>query len=139
MVNLLIEVVCYVTKEWNRIQPYALVMKGKWKYISKIMKEKGFHISPHQCLDKFNELIKKYKAPNDVLGTNTSKVVGSHALLDSMDHISEGKKKDVMKILQSKHLFYEEMCSYSKLHIGADSSMPSSASKGRENDEASGE
>lgn len=75
---------------------------------------------------------------NNLLGTNTSKVIENPHLIDSMDPISKVTKKDLMKIVHSKHLFYEEMCSYSKLHIGVDFDMSSAASKGIENHEASG-
>ena len=80
-------------------------MKGKWKSISNILKEKGFHIYCQQCKDKFNDMNKNFKALNDVLGRDTSKVVENHHLIYSMDHIFEGKKKGLMKIIDSNHLF----------------------------------
>ncbi|OAY74032.1 hypothetical protein ACMD2_10861 [Ananas comosus] len=87
--------------------------RGKWKAISKVMVERGCYVSPQQCEDKFNDLNKRYKRLTDILGRGTScKVVENPALLDAMDHISDKLKDDVRKILSSKHLFYEEMCSY---------------------------
>lgn len=89
-----------------------LQKKGKWKCVSKTMVEKGFHISPQQCEDKFNDLNKRYKRLNDILGRRTYQVVSNHSLLDSMDHVSPNSKLEVRKILNSKHLFYMEMCTY---------------------------
>lgn len=87
--------------------------KGKWKAISKVMGERGCNVSPQQCEDKFNDLNKRYKRLTDILGRGTTcKVVENPALLDRMDNLSEKLKEDARKILSSKHLFYEEMCSY---------------------------
>ncbi|URE29514.1 hypothetical protein MUK42_36376 [Musa troglodytarum] len=87
------------------------------------MAERGCYVSPQQCEDKFNDLNKRYKRLTDILGRGTScKVVENPALLDRLN-LSEKMKDDVRKILSSKHLFYEEMCSYhleeKKLHIQA--------------------
>ncbi|CAA3029042.1 Hypothetical predicted protein [Olea europaea subsp. europaea] len=46
-----------------------------------------------------------------------------------MDHISEKAKEEVQKILSSKHLHYEEMCSYhngNRLHLPPDPDLQSS-------------
>ncbi|KAJ6817292.1 uncharacterized protein M6B38_412110 [Iris pallida] len=54
------------------------------------------------------------------------KVVENPSLLDVMDHLSDKAKDDVRKILSSKHLFYEEMCSYhngNRLHLPADPAL----------------
>lgn len=90
-----------------------LQKKGKWKTVSKIMISKGRHVSPQQCEDKFNDLNKRYKRLNDILGRGTScMVVENPALMDSMAQLSNKAKDDVRKILSSKHLFYKEMCAY---------------------------
>ncbi|KAJ9139694.1 hypothetical protein P3X46_030403 [Hevea brasiliensis] len=90
-----------------------LQKKGKWKTVSKIMISKGCHVSPQQCEDKFNDLNKRYKRLNDILGRGTScRVVENPALMDSKPHLSAKAKDDVRKILNSKHLFYKEMCAY---------------------------
>ncbi|XP_027341811.1 uncharacterized protein LOC113854791 [Abrus precatorius] len=90
-----------------------LQKKGKWKTVSKIMIGKGCHVSPQQCEDKFNDLNKRYKRLNDILGRGTCcQVVENPALMDSMPNLSAKAKDDVRKILSSKHLFYKEMCAY---------------------------
>ncbi|KAK3029555.1 hypothetical protein RJ639_038444 [Escallonia herrerae] len=90
-----------------------LQKKGKWKTVSNIMIAKGCYVSPQQCEDKFNDLNKRYKRLNDILGRGTScRVVESPALMDSMPQLSAKVKDDVKKILSSKHLFYQEMCAY---------------------------
>ncbi|KAF7064457.1 hypothetical protein CFC21_070759 [Triticum aestivum] len=87
--------------------------KGKWKAISKVMGERGCNVSPQQCEDKFNDLNKRYKRLTDILGRGrTCKVVENPALLDRMDNLSDKLKDDARKTLSSRHLFYEEMCSY---------------------------
>lgn len=91
----------------------VLQKKGKWKTVSKIMIGKGCHVSPQQCEDKFNDLNKRYKRLNDILGRGTScRVVENPSLMDSMPHLSAKAKDDVRKILSSKQLFYKEMCAY---------------------------
>jgi len=90
-----------------------LQKKGKWKTVSKLMIGKGCHVSPQQCEDKFNDLNKRYKRLNEILGRGTScRVVENPALMDSMPHLSAKAKDDVRKILSSKHLFYKEICAY---------------------------
>ncbi|XVF47411.1 hypothetical protein PTKIN_Ptkin03bG0107000 [Pterospermum kingtungense] len=91
----------------------VLQKKGKWKTVSKIMISKGCHVSPQQCEDKFNDLNKRYKKLNDILGRGTScEVVENPSLMESMPHLPDKAKEDVKKILSSKHLFYQEMCAY---------------------------
>ncbi|CAN1860362.1 hypothetical protein LINPERHAP1_LOCUS43451 [Linum perenne] len=86
--------------------------KGKWKSVSRAMMEKGYYVSPQQCEDKFNDLNKRYKRVNDILGRGTAcKVVENQSLLDSMD-LSPKMKDEVRKLLSSKHLFFREMCAY---------------------------
>ncbi|URE44424.1 aspartic proteinase [Musa troglodytarum] len=117
MVRLLITAVSYigedVASECGGRRKFAILQKkGKWKAISKVMAERGCYVSPQQCEDKFNDLNKRYKRLTDILGRGTScKVVENPALLEHMN-ISEKLKEDARKILSSKHLFYEEMCSY---------------------------
>ncbi|KAK9274234.1 hypothetical protein L1049_019048 [Liquidambar formosana] len=90
-----------------------LQKKGKWKTVSKIMISKGCYVSPQQCEDKFNDLNKRYKRLNEILGRGTScRVVENPALMDSMPQLSAKMKGIVRKILSSKHLFYQEMCAY---------------------------
>lgn len=92
---------------------HALQKKGKWKTVSKLMMERGCYVSPQQCEDKFNDLNKRYKRLNDILGRGTTcQVVENPSLLDSVPGVSPKAKDDVRKILASKHLFYREMCAY---------------------------
>lgn len=91
----------------------VLQKKGKWKMVSKIMINKSCYVSPQQCEDKFNDLNKRYKRLNEILGRGTTwRVVENPRLLDSMTHLSPKMKDDVRKILNSRHLFYKEMCAY---------------------------
>ncbi|KAI3464647.1 hypothetical protein Pfo_021310 [Paulownia fortunei] len=131
MVRLLITAVSYISEEaaaeymgGPRRKLSNLQKKGKWKSVSKVMAERGHFVSPQQCEDKFNDLNKRYKRLNEILGRGTScEVVENPALLDVMDHISEKAKEEVRKILSSKHLHYEEMCSYhngNRLHLPPD-------------------
>lgn len=91
----------------------VLQKKGKWKSVSRAMMERGFYVSPQQCEDKFNDLNKRYKRVNDILGKGTScRVVENQKLLDTMDHLSPKMKEEVKKLLNSKHLFFREMCAY---------------------------
>ncbi|KAJ0969615.1 hypothetical protein J5N97_022492 [Dioscorea zingiberensis] len=133
MVKLLITVVSYIGEDLSdcssggRRKLALLQKKGKWKLVSKVMAERDCFVSPQQCEDKFNDLNKRYKRLNDILGRGTScKVVENPALLDLMDHIPDKAKDDVKKILSSKHLFYEEMCSYhngNRLHLPPDPAL----------------
>lgn len=134
MVKLLITAVSYIGEDITsdgggsgRRKFAVLQKKGKWKSVSKVMAERGYHVSPQQCEDKFNDLNKRYKKLNDMLGRGTScQVVENPALLDVIDYLSEKEKDDVRKILSSKHLFYEEMCSYhngNRLHLPHDPAL----------------
>ncbi|KAJ6835204.1 uncharacterized protein M6B38_122785 [Iris pallida] len=134
MVRLLITAVSYLGEDaaadcgsGGRRKCAILQKKGKWKSISKALAERACYASPQQCEDKFNDLNKRYKRLTDILGRGTScKVVENPALLDVMDHLSDKAKEDVRKILSSKHLFYEEMCSYhngNRLHLPADPAL----------------
>ncbi|XP_059630510.1 uncharacterized protein LOC132273562 [Cornus florida] len=131
MVKLLITAVSYIAEDAaaeyeNRPRrKYAnLHKKGKWKSVSKVMAERGHYVSPQQCEDKFNDLNKRYKRLNEILGRGTScEVVERPELLDMLGHVSEKGKEEVRKILSSKQLFYEEMCSYhngNRLHLPPD-------------------
>ncbi|KAE9612354.1 hypothetical protein Lal_00014153 [Lupinus albus] len=89
-----------------------LQKKGKWKSVSRAMMEKGFYVSPQQCEDKFNDLNKRYKRVNDILGKGTAcRVVENQNLLDTME-LEPKMKEEVRKLLNSKHLFFREMCAY---------------------------
>ncbi|CAK9143407.1 unnamed protein product [Ilex paraguariensis] len=113
MVKLLINAVSYIEEDATLdCNTGGGPKKGKWKVISKVIIERGYHVSPQQCEDKFSDLNKKYKKLNDILGRGIScKIVENPTLLDSMDQ-SDDAKGDVRKILRSKQLFYQEMCSY---------------------------
>jgi len=120
MVRLLIMAVYYIGDEAgsegtdpNKKKSSGLLQKkGKWKSVSRAMMEKGFYVSPQQCEDKFNDLNKRYKRVNDILGKGTAcRVVENQGLLDSMD-LSPKMKDEVRKLLNSKHLFFREMCAY---------------------------
>ncbi|KAG6523496.1 uncharacterized protein LOC122045308 [Zingiber officinale] len=103
-----------------------LQKKGKWKSVSRAMMETGFSVSPQQCEDKFNDLNKRYKRVNDLLGKGTAcRVVENRALLDTMDHLSPKAKQEARKLLNSKHLFFREMCAYH--HAGGGGSCVSAA------------
>lgn len=119
MVKLLITAVSYTAEDpgpdlnCGKRSGTIAQKKGKWKAISKVMCERGCNVSPQQCEDKFNDLNKRYKRLTDILGCGIAcDVVGNPALLDGMDNLSDKMKEDARKILSSKHLFYEEMCSY---------------------------
>ncbi|KAI3696708.1 hypothetical protein L6452_29204 [Arctium lappa] len=128
MVRLLIMVVFYIGDESASDQPTSdtaekkktaaaagggvLQKKGKWKSVSRAMMERGFYVSPQQCEDKFNDLNKRYKRVNDILGKGTAcKVVENQTLLESMD-LPVKMKEEAKKLLNSKHLFFREMCAY---------------------------
>ena len=122
MVRLLIMAVFYIgdengsegTDPTTKKKPSGglLQKKGKWKSVSRAMMEKGFYVSPQQCEDKFNDLNKRYKRVNDILGKGTAcRVVENQNLLDTMD-LTPKMKEEVRKLLNSKHLFFREMCAY---------------------------
>ncbi|XP_073117817.1 uncharacterized protein [Elaeis guineensis] len=130
MVKLLITVISYLNEDTVELDGSAkkklavLQKKGKWKLVSKVMAERNCCVSPQQCEDKFNDLNKRYKRLIEILGRGTAcKVVENPALLDYRHDLSGKVKDDVRKILSSKHLHYEEMCSYhnkNRLHLPAD-------------------
>ncbi|KAM1079871.1 hypothetical protein ACFX2J_014449 [Malus domestica] len=121
MVRLLIMAVFYIGDEASdgpdptgKKKPAGglLQKKGKWKSVSRAMMEKGFYVSPQQCEDKFNDLNKRYKRVNDILGKGTAcRVVENQGLLEKMD-LAPKMKEEVRKLLNSKHLFFREMCAY---------------------------
>ncbi|RDY02855.1 hypothetical protein CR513_13635, partial [Mucuna pruriens] len=119
MVRLLIMAVFYIGDEAGsegtdkkKASTGLMQKKGKWKSVSRAMMEKGFYVSPQQCEDKFNDLNKRYKRVNDILGKGTAcRVVENQNLLDTMD-LSQKMKEEVKKLLNSKHLFFREMCAY---------------------------
>ncbi|KAL9332041.1 hypothetical protein ACSQ67_001651 [Phaseolus vulgaris] len=120
MVRLLIMAVYYIGDEagsegsdpTKKKATGLLQKKGKWKSVSRGMMEKGYYVSPQQCEDKFNDLNKRYKRVNDILGKGTAcRVVENQTLLDTMD-LSPKMKEEVRKLLNSKHLFFREMCTY---------------------------
>ncbi|OMO55261.1 putative transcription factor [Corchorus capsularis] len=66
MVRLLITAVSYIGEDavgdcggGMRRKFAVLQKKGKWKSVSKVMAERGYHVSPQQCEDKFNDLNKR--------------------------------------------------------------------------------
>ncbi|XP_052174088.1 trihelix transcription factor DF1 isoform X1 [Diospyros lotus] len=141
MVRLLIMVVYYIGDEASSeaADPKKkgggfLQKKGKWKSVSRAMMERGFYVSPQQCEDKFNDLNKRYKRVNDILGKGTAcRVVENQSLLDSMDHLSPKMKEEVKKLLNSKHLFFREMCAYHNTcagGAGASGASPSTEGAG---------
>ncbi|XP_059646767.1 uncharacterized protein LOC132293342 [Cornus florida] len=122
MVRLLIMVVFYIGDEagsegndpaGKKKGGGLLQKKGKWKSVSRAMMERGFYVSPQQCEDKFNDLNKRYKRVNDILGKGTAcQVVENQSLLETMDHLTPKRREEVRKLLNSKHLFFREMCAY---------------------------
>ena len=113
-----------------------LQKKGKWKSVSRAMMEKGFYVSPQQCEDKFNDLNKRYKRVNDILGKGTAcRVVENQSLLDTMD-LSPKMKEEVRKLLNSKHLFFREMCAYHSSCGHGSTSVQQSAEVGTEPSQA---
>ncbi|XP_073277974.1 uncharacterized protein [Primulina huaijiensis] len=115
MVKLLITAVCYIGQDSFSESPESETrsrIKGKWRAISKCMIERGYFVSPQQCEDKFNDLNKKYKRLNDVVGSADSRIVVENpALIETMD-IRVETKEEVRKILMCKQLFYLEMFAY---------------------------
>ncbi|KAL2323150.1 hypothetical protein Fmac_027529 [Flemingia macrophylla] len=139
MVRLLIMAVYYIGDEaasegGDKKKPSGLMQKkGKWKSVSRAMMEKGFYVSPQQCEDKFNDLNKRYKRVNDILGKGTAcRVVENQSLLDTMD-LSPKMKEEVKKLLNSKHLFFREMCAYhNSCGHGNSSNVPQQGESGGE-------
>ncbi|KAL3515578.1 hypothetical protein ACH5RR_022480 [Cinchona calisaya] len=120
MVKLLITALSYIGEENVAAQPFrcksrGLLTKpkpGKWKAISKVMVQRGYHVTPHQCEDKFKDLNKKFRRLNDLLGRGTAcKVVENPKLIGLMD-LSNEAVLEVMRLLSCKQLFFQELCSY---------------------------
>ncbi|XP_071935797.1 uncharacterized protein [Coffea arabica] len=115
MVKLLITALSYTGEDDVAVQRFRFVScpkAGKWRAISNVMVQRGYHVTPHQCEDKFYDLSKKYRRLNDILGRGTAcNVVENPKLMNSMD-LSNEVVAEVMKILSSKQLFFKEMCSY---------------------------
>ncbi|MCD7453118.1 hypothetical protein HAX54_019776 [Datura stramonium] len=110
MVKLLITALSYIGED--ALSNGIFIKKGKWRAISRVMAERGHRVSPQQCEDKFNDLNKKFKRLNDVLGRGTAcHVVENPVLLETMD-LSYDLKEEMNKLLGSRQLFYQEMCSY---------------------------
>ncbi|KAF0934080.1 hypothetical protein E2562_022752 [Oryza meyeriana var. granulata] len=120
MVKLLVSSVAYIDEDVDADygtssarRKHAMVKrKGKWKLVSTAMTERGFLVSPQQCEDKFNDLNKRYKRLTEILGRGTACQIVEHPeLLEGM-RLSGKLKEEARKHLSSKHLHYEEMCSY---------------------------
>ncbi|KAK6140096.1 hypothetical protein DH2020_026094 [Rehmannia glutinosa] len=89
----------------------VLQKKGKWKSVSRAMMERGFYVSPQQCEDKFNDLNKRYKRVNDILGKGIScRVVENQSLLDSMDHLSVKMKEEAAAAAVPAGLSHSSVC-----------------------------
>lgn len=119
MVKLLVSAVAYIDEDVemdygsSRKKKHAMLKrKGKWKLVSMSMNERGFAVSPQQCEDKFNDLNKRYKRLTEILGRGTTcQIVENPQLLEGVS-LSGKLKEEARKLLSSKHLHYEEMCSY---------------------------
>jgi hypothetical protein len=120
MVKLLVSAVAYIDDDIDadhgtgsgRKKHAMLKRKGKWRLVSSAMTDRGFPVSPQQCEDKFNDLNKRYKRVTEILGRGTAcQIVEKPALLDQVS-LSAKLKEEAKKHLNSKHLHYEEMCSY---------------------------
>ncbi|KAF8693370.1 hypothetical protein HU200_038760 [Digitaria exilis] len=120
MVKLLVSAVAYIDADIDaghgtssgRRKHALLKRKGKWRLVSSVMTERGSFVSPQQCEDKFNDLNKRYKRLTEILGRGTAcDIVEKPELLEQLT--LPGKlKEEAKKHLSSKHLHYEEMCSY---------------------------
>ncbi|EES05214.1 hypothetical protein BDA96_04G183300 [Sorghum bicolor] len=120
MVKLLVTAVSYIDEDVDadygtssgRRKHALLKRKGKWRLVSSAMAERGFAVSPQQCEDKFNDLNKRYKRLTEILGRGRAcQIVEKHELLDQVS-LSGKLREEAKKHLNSKHLHYEEMCSY---------------------------
>ncbi|KAL6899187.1 hypothetical protein ACP4OV_005845 [Aristida adscensionis] len=120
MVKLLVTAVSYIDEDVDvdhgtssgRRKHAMLKRKGKWRLVSSAMNDRGFAVSPQQCEDKFNDLNKRYKRLTEILGRGTAcQIVENPALLERVS-LSGKLKEEAKKHLSSKHLHYEEMCSY---------------------------
>lgn len=113
MTKLLVSAVAYVDADIDAGHGGSRVKRmGKWRIVSSSMTKRGFAASPQQCEDKFHDLNKRYKRVTEILGFGTAcGVVKKPALLEQMK-LSEKLKEEARKLLSSKNLHYEEMCSY---------------------------
>ncbi|KAJ1279436.1 hypothetical protein BS78_04G156500 [Paspalum vaginatum] len=120
MVKLLVSAVAYIDDDVeadhgarSRRRKHAMLKrKGKWRLVSSAMTGRNFSVSPQQCEDKFNDLNKRYKRLTEILGRGTAcQIILKPTLLDQMN-LSAKLKEEAKKQLNSKHLHYEEMCSY---------------------------
>ncbi|CAM0903606.1 unnamed protein product [Alopecurus aequalis] len=120
MVKLLVSAVAYIDEDVDmdygsssRKRKHAMLKrKGKWKLVSMSMNGRGFAVSPQQCEDKFNDLNKRYKRLTEILGRGTTcQIVENPHLLQGVS-LSGKVREEARKLLSSKHLYYEEMCSY---------------------------
>lgn len=110
MVRTLIIAVCYI--EACVLSSIESVRTGKWRVISKVFAERGYRASPQQCEGKFNDLNRRYKRLNEILGrVNACLVVEDLEYMELMD-LTDEAKEEARKILGCKQLFYQEMCSY---------------------------
>ncbi|CAO2038343.1 unnamed protein product [Urochloa humidicola] len=111
MVKLLVSAASYIDEDMDSIRGGGRKV-GKWRVISLAMNERGFPVSPQQCEDKFYDLNKRYKRVTAILGKGTAcDVVEKPELLEQMN-LPEKLKEEARRHLSSKHLHYEEMCSY---------------------------
>ncbi|RCV06452.1 hypothetical protein SETIT_1G163500v2 [Setaria italica] len=114
MAKLLVSAVSYIDDDIDADHGSRSRVKrmGKWKLVSSAMTKRGFAASPQQCEDKFHDLNKKYKSLTEILGWGTAcGIVEKPALLEQMN-LSDKLKDEARKLLSSKNLHYEEMCSY---------------------------
>ncbi|AQK52930.1 uncharacterized protein [Zea mays] len=120
MVKLLVSAVSYIDEDVDadhgtssgRRKHAVLKRMGKWKLVSSAMTERGFAVSPQQCEDKFNDLNKRYKRLTEILGRGRAcQIVEKPELLEQLS-LSGKLREEAKKHLNSKHLHYEEMCSY---------------------------
>nr|DAD37820.1 TPA_asm: hypothetical protein HUJ06_008461 [Nelumbo nucifera] len=60
-----------------------------------------------------------FRRVTNILGRGTAyKVVENQSLLGTMDQLSPKTKEEVQKLLNSKHLFFTEMCTYHNRYGG---------------------
>ncbi|RCV09272.1 hypothetical protein SETIT_2G014000v2 [Setaria italica] len=116
MVKLLVSAVSYIDPDHStssgRRKHTMLKMKGKWRLVSLAMTERKFTVSPQQCEDKFNDLNKRYRRLTEILGQGmASEIIKKPVLLEQVS-LSGKLREEAKKHLRSKHLHYEEMCSY---------------------------
>jgi hypothetical protein len=120
MVKLLVSAVSYIDEDVDadygtssgRRKHAMLKRMGKWKLVSSAMTERGLAVSPQQCEDKFNDLNKRYKRLTEILGRGRAcQIVEKPELLEQVS-LSAKLREEAKKHLNSKHLHYEEMCSY---------------------------